>query len=95
MRISPSVVIGFGAGYLLGARAGRERYDMIMRQVRSLQDRPEVQSIAGVVSAQAGQVVRKTRQMLGGRFDSDGGGSFPGDSTDRLSANGVGTVPTP
>ncbi len=95
MRISPGIVIGFGAGYLLGARAGRERYDMIMRHVRSLQERPEVQSVAGVVSAQAGEVVRKARQMLGGRFDSDAGAPFPGDPTERLSANGVGAVPTP
>lgn len=44
---------GFGAGYVLGARAGRTRYDMILRAVRDLKDNPSVQETAGVLQAQA------------------------------------------
>jgi len=44
---------GLAVGYVLGARAGRERYEAIARTVRSLADRPDVQSTAGILSAHA------------------------------------------
>jgi hypothetical protein len=65
MIVKPGVVVGFGLGYLLGTRAGRDRYDAIMRQLRAVQERPEVQAVAGVVSAQAGQLGRKVRTAAG------------------------------
>jgi hypothetical protein len=68
---------------------------MIMRQVRSVQDRPEVQSVAGVVSAQAGQVVEKARKTFGGRFGSDDQAPLSGDPADRHTSNGLGAVPAP
>jgi hypothetical protein len=40
------LAMGFAAGYLLGARAGRERYEQIMHQARELWQRPEVQNMA-------------------------------------------------
>jgi len=67
MRIRPSVVLALGLGYVLGARAGREQYDVIMRQVREVRERPEVQSAAGLVSAQAGTVYQKVREVFSGR----------------------------
>ena len=36
MRMRIAFVAGFGAGYYLGARAGRERYDQINRMVRKV-----------------------------------------------------------
>jgi hypothetical protein len=36
------IAIGFGAGYLLGARAGRERYDLIVEKANSLWEDPRV-----------------------------------------------------
>ncbi|MEX5631768.1 hypothetical protein [Parafrankia sp. FMc2] len=69
MRIRPSVVIALGIGYVLGARAGREHYDAIMRQAREVRERPEVQTVAGVVSAQAGALVQRARAVLGGSSD--------------------------
>lgn len=65
MRIRPSVVLALGIGYVLGARAGREHYDAIMRQARDVRERPEVQSAAGVVSAQAATIARRVRETLG------------------------------
>ena len=41
--------IGFAAGYVLGARAGRERYESLVRTVRSLKEQPAVQGAAGIV----------------------------------------------
>lgn len=37
------LVVGAGAGYVLGARAGRERYEQIMHWVRSKWEDPAVQ----------------------------------------------------
>ena len=41
-------VLGLAAGYVLGARAGRERYEQILRAYRRLVDHPLVQGAAGV-----------------------------------------------
>jgi len=49
---------GFAAGYVLGARAGRTRYESIRRGARTLADRPEVQSAAGMLQAQGAAAAR-------------------------------------
>jgi hypothetical protein len=46
-------VSGLAAGYVLGTRAGRERYDRLRKFVRSASDNPAVQQAAGVLQAQA------------------------------------------
>lgn len=49
----------FGAtvGYVLGARAGRARYEQIVRTYRKLADHPAVQGAAGVARAKVGEKV--------------------------------------
>lgn len=56
---------GFAAGYVLGARAGRERYESLVRTFRSLKDRPEVQGAAGIMAAQAGTLAQRARSVIG------------------------------
>jgi hypothetical protein len=46
-------VSGLAVGYVLGTRAGRERYDQLRKLVRSASDSPAVQQAAGVLQAQA------------------------------------------
>ena len=85
MRIRPGVVLALGIGYVLGARAGRDQYDAIMRQLRELRERPEIQSVAGLVSARASGIYQKLRGHRGGS------GVEPFTVTpDAHSANGVG-----
>ncbi|HEV3355318.1 MAG TPA: hypothetical protein VG247_00915 [Pseudonocardiaceae bacterium] len=48
-------VLGVAVGYVLGTRAGRERYDQLVRAYRALVDHPMVQGAAGVVRAKLGQ----------------------------------------
>ncbi|MGF7237278.1 MAG: hypothetical protein ACQSGP_20285 [Frankia sp.] len=86
MRFRPSVIAGFGVGYLLGTRAGRERYDEILRWARDFSERPEVQGAAGLVFAQAGQVATKVRGVVTHR--AAGGGRHEG-STPFAGASGV------
>lgn len=42
-----SLLIGFGAGYVLGARAGRARYDQIASKAQQVWHDPRVQERAG------------------------------------------------
>src|SRR4051795_9951079 len=48
-----SFLAGFGAGYVLGARAGRERYEQIRRAYQHAKDDPRLQSAAGMAQAPA------------------------------------------
>jgi hypothetical protein len=48
-----SFLVGLATGYVLGTRAGRERYEQIMKAARALAENPTVQQAAGAVQAQA------------------------------------------
>ena len=48
-------LLGAAAGYVLGARAGRDRYDQIIEAYRKFVDHPMVQGAAGVVRAKVGE----------------------------------------
>ncbi len=82
-------VIGFGAGYLLGSKAGRARYEQIMRMFRGVKENPTVQETAGVVQAQATglysqakeKVGEKLGQARGGSTESSGPGTTTGTTT--------------
>jgi hypothetical protein len=49
---------GLVIGYVLGTRGGRAQYESITRAVRTVVDRPDVQSTAGILSAQAAALAR-------------------------------------
>ncbi|PZS25123.1 MAG: hypothetical protein DLM59_20740 [Pseudonocardiales bacterium] len=57
-------LVGFGAGYLLGTRDGRARYEQIVRSVREVKDNPAVQETAGVVQAQAMDFIAKAQEKV-------------------------------
>jgi hypothetical protein len=68
--------LGAGAiGYVLGAKAGRERYDQIAQQAQKLRNNPKVQDKMGeakhVAKDAAGNAVSKVREK------ADGGSSAP------------------
>jgi hypothetical protein len=56
--------LGFAAGYVLGARAGRERYEALVRTFRSVKEQPAVQGAAGIVAAQAGTLASRARSVI-------------------------------
>ena len=68
---------GFAAGYVVGARAGRERYEQIVKLARQTAELPAVQQAAGTVQAQAqkvgGQLQEKVPQMAQNAAHSVGG----------------------
>jgi hypothetical protein len=56
MRYRFTFVAGFAAGYVLGARAGRERYDQIKNLSQRAAGSPPVQKATGAVSAKAAEL---------------------------------------
>jgi hypothetical protein len=60
---------GAAAGYVLGTKAGRERYDQMVGAARQLGERPEVKRIVeqapGAIDAAVGQAADKAADKLG------------------------------
>jgi hypothetical protein len=59
-----SLAVGFAVGYVLGSKAGRERYEQLVAAGRQLWSNPTVQSTAGVLQAQANDLVTKAKQTV-------------------------------
>ena len=60
-----SFLAGFGAGYVLGARAGRERYEQIRRTWDNAKDDPRLQGLAGMAQARADAVMSSVKAKIG------------------------------
>jgi hypothetical protein len=76
------LLAGLAAGYVLGARAGRERYERIAQATRRLAERPEVRELTGKVRAGLGAGLEKAAgtasdrlQQVRGEDRSPGGHS--------------------
>jgi len=59
-----SFLVGAAAGYVLGARAGRERYETIVRMARRFAGSQTVQSAAGVLQAQVDEITHRVREVV-------------------------------
>ena len=57
-------LLGAAVGYVLGARAGHERYEQLLRTYQRVADHPAVQGAAGVVRARVDEKV-KSRKHAG------------------------------
>ncbi|MDG4764921.1 hypothetical protein O7632_12540 [Solwaraspora sp. WMMD406] len=94
---------GVAVGFVLGARAGREKYDELVLNARKVMDHPTVQEAAGVAQAQANRLYVEGRERLshtrlGEKLNghdhhdttsSTGGGSLAG-----AGVTGSGSTPT-
>jgi hypothetical protein len=60
-----SFLAGFGAGYVLGARAGHERYEQIKRAWEHAKDDPRLQGLAGMAQARADALLASVRTKMG------------------------------
>ena len=63
-RYRITFLTGLAVGFVLGARAGRERYEQIKRAARSVTDSPAAQQAAGAVQAQAVNLAKATKQKV-------------------------------
>lgn len=64
MRYRATFLVGAAVGYVLGARAGRERYEQIKRMSRQFAQHPTVQEAAGVLRAQAEELADNARNTI-------------------------------
>lgn len=97
-----TLLIGVGIGYILGAKAGRERYEQLADQASKLWTDPRVQSKVGEVKEQAPHVAAKvgdsaksaagnTRSKVSGRESTDSDGTYE-NATGSLDDDGQLTV---
>ena len=89
-------VVGLGAGYVLGARAGRERYEQIRKAALNVWNQPQVQQGVGTVKDFAktrvgdlsGTVLDGVKGLIGNATKSTG-------STTSTTSTTSATGPTP
>lgn len=55
---------GMAAGFVLGARAGREKYEELVRTTQKIKDSPTVQEATGVVREQATKLYSESRSKV-------------------------------
>jgi hypothetical protein len=102
------LLAGLAAGYVLGARAGRERYERIAEATRRLAERPQVRELTGKVRSGLGASLEKAAGTASERLqqvrgeDSDLGGQSrvkaggpEADEADGSGRDGVGSSPEP
>ena len=82
------MAVGAAVGYVLGAKAGRERYEQITASARQLLDKPQVKQVLdsapGNLGARVEQVANKAAdkvQQAGDRVATTGAGSGTGTTT--------------
>jgi len=64
MRYRVTFAAGLAAGFVIGARAGRERYEQIKKMARRAADHPAVQQAAGAAAAQASGLAKTARAKV-------------------------------
>jgi hypothetical protein len=67
MRYRITFLTGLAVGFVIGARAGRERYEQLKKLARRAADSPAVQQAAGAAQAQAAGLARSARDKVGGK----------------------------
>lgn len=64
MRGKLMFAAGVGLGYVLGTRAGRERFDQIAGKAKQFWESDTVQEAAGAVQAKAGRLYEGGKSMV-------------------------------
>jgi hypothetical protein len=95
--------LGAAAGFVLGARAGREKYEDLVLNARKVWDHPTVQEAAGVVQAQANRLYTEGKDKasdklshtkIGGKLSSSGTGTDTSSTSDDTLATSGATSTT-
>jgi hypothetical protein len=71
MRGKLTFAVGAAVGFVLGTRAGRERYEDIKSAAKKLLDSPTVQEASGVVQSQASKLYAHGKETLASSSVSD------------------------
>jgi hypothetical protein len=68
MRGKLMFLAGLGAGFVLGTRAGREKYEELVQAARKVRENPTVQEAAGVVQEQANKIMSGGKEKMTGKL---------------------------
>ena len=79
------MVVGAGIGYVLGTKAGRERYEQITASARQLLDKPQVKKVMDSVPGDLGARVEQVANKAADKVQEAG---------DKVAASGAGTSGT-
>lgn len=85
-----SFLVGFAAGYTLGAKAGRERYDQIVDKANEVMGNPRVQAATQQVTD---TVREKAPAMANAVTEKVSGGGSKDDTDNTGSTYSTGTAP--
>jgi hypothetical protein len=83
--------LGAAAGFVLGARAGRDKYDEIVLNARKVWDHPTVQEAAGVVQAQANRLYHEGKDTMSDKLSHSKLGEKLGTGESASTGTGTGT----
>ena len=72
-----SFLLGGAVGYVLGARAGHERYESIVALGRRVGGSQTVQSAAGVLQAQLDDLAGRVRELVSAKISGSPSGPHP------------------
>ncbi|MBB2941958.1 hypothetical protein FB565_001662 [Actinoplanes lutulentus] len=91
MRGKLMFLTGLAAGFVLGTRAGREKYEEIRANAQKIWENPTVQEAAGVAQAQANKLYTEGKDKiqaskLGEKLSTTGTTSSSTSTTDELLA---------
>lgn len=88
------LLVGFGAGYVVGARAGRERYDQIAGKAQELWRAPRVQEKADqaqqAVKEKAGHAQQFVKEKVGDKDNGGPGSTAPPGTSPTSGTTGTG-----
>ena len=79
MRFRIGLLVGFGAGYYLGAKAGRERYEQLNRTLRKLRRSQALDTAADKAKAVVDLGMERARDLVDSKL---GNGDKPEVGTD-------------
>ena len=93
-----TLATAFGAGYVLGAKAGTQRYEQIVSKAREIAGMPAVQNATATVQETAAPLVDKAKDTVSDKVAAatdkatgKSGGSSP-DAVVDLGPNGTGAT---
>ena len=76
MRYRAMFAVGFVVGFIAGARAGRERYEQLVKYGRQIADNPTVQKATSTVTAKTSELT-KTAAAKAPDFAKSAGAQVP------------------
>jgi len=90
-----TLAAGFGAGYLLGAKAGTERYNQIMAKLRELAGMPAVQDVKNTLADTASSLGETAKTKVNDTISAAGGKTTGASEVVDLSAGAAPSMTAP